>query len=680
VIVLEILKGTSSRRVHESSKLPVTIGRSSTNDVVLTDYHLSGEHAQLTRGPGGLVFRDLKSTNGSVIERGGERLAVDRACRWERPILDGDVLSLGDPANPVRIGVKVSQSSQRSAIASAIGSVVSALHPASTAPGVRAASESDDESDEQLSNRLIASRSIVDLPAVTSAIEHDPADALRIYKALQPLQARLDQSSVLEAAIEATFALLPRATHAAVLLRSDSDRDRFVLAISRERARGRGKPADGSVPDPVRASRAVLRRVLSDRAAVLTANAQEELSSSESIIGGQILSMLAVPLWRGDDIIGLIQADNRHSAGMFAEEDLEVALILGSQAALAIDNATLVQRLRIAEERLRGENVYLRRREGKIRFDNIIGEAPAMKVVLAQLERVIDTRATVCIAGETGTGKELIASAVHNQSQRRDKMFVAQNCAAMPENLLESELFGHRRGAFTSADSDKKGLFEIADGGTLFLDEMGEMPLTLQAKLLRVLQEGTIRPVGATAEKQVDVRIICATNRDLAAEVEQGRFRQDLYYRLMVFPIVLPPLRERREDIPALAAFFLKRYTEEYRAELPGFTQEALDALANYAWPGNIRELENEVQRLVIQAESGHWIEITDLSPRLRKVEGTVNRIAPKKGTLREMVEQVERWLITEALRDHGNNKTKTAATLGITREGLHKKLAKFGL
>jgi len=613
---------------------------------VVTDYHLSGDHAQISQIGEHFVFRDLRSTNGSAIEREGRRIPVDAAARWEVALSDGDFILLGNPADPVRIAVRIG-----------------------------------DEGDEDLGDRLIASRSIMDLPQVADQLEGDPVGALRVYKALQPLGARLEPGEVIEATVAASFELLPRATHVAILLRSDTDKDRFALAVSRERPTGdaeQAPPPDPAV-DRVRASRAVLRRVLGDRAAVLTANALEALSS-ESILGGQILSILAVPLWRGDDIIGLIQADNRASIGMFSENDLEVALLLAGQASLAIDNATLVQRLRIAEERARGENVYLKRKEQKLNFDNIIGDSPAMKAVLGQLERVIDTRATVCIEGETGTGKELIASAVHHQSQRRDKMFVAQNCAAMPENLLESELFGHKRGAFTSADSDKKGLFEIADGGTLFLDEMGEMPMTLQAKLLRVLQEGTIRPVGATAEKQVDVRIICATNRDLSAEVEKGTFRQDLYYRLMVFPIKLPPLRDRREDIPTLAAHFLKRYAGEYRLEIPGFTQDALDALSSYNWPGNIRELENEVQRLVIQAEPAHWIEITDLSPRLRKVEGTVTRIAPKQGTLKEMMEQVERWLITEALRDHGNNKTKTAVTLGITREGLHKKLAKFGV
>jgi transcriptional regulator with GAF, ATPase, and Fis domain len=640
VIVLEILTGSAEQRLHRITGATATIGRSPASTVTLGDYHLSGDHAVITQIGDHYVFRDLRSTNGSAIERAGKRIPIDATARWEIALADGDFLLLGNRADPVRIAVRIG-----------------------------------DEADEELGDRLIASRSIMDLPQVTEGIEgRAPAEALRVYKALQPLGARLEPGEVIEATVKATFELLPRATHVAVLLRSESDKDRFALAVSRQR------DGTAATQDPVRASRSVLRRVLGDRAAVLTANAQEELSSSESIMGGQILSMIAVPLWRGDDIIGLIQADNRFSAGMFHEADLDTVLLLGAQAALAVDNATMFQRIRATAEGARGENAYLKRREQKIKFDNIIGDSPAMKAVLSQLERVIDTRATVCIEGETGTGKELIASAIHYQSSRRDKMFVAQNCAALPENLLESELFGHKRGAFTSADSDKKGLFEIADGGTLFLDEMGEMPMSLQAKLLRVLQEGTIRAVGATSEKQVDVRIICATNRDLAAEVEKGRFRQDLYYRLMVFPIKLPPLRDRREDLPALAAHFLKRYAEEYRVELPGFSQDALDALASYNWPGNIRELENEIQRLVIQAEPGHWIEVTDLSPRLRKIEGTITRIAPQKGTLKEMMDQVERWLIAEALRDHGGNKTKTAAALGITREGLHKKLAKFGV
>ena len=647
MIVLEIVEGTSAGQLYELDQSVVALGRGDDNTVVLTDFHLSGEHGQIFIEGDSYIYRDLRSTNGSSIERDGTRRPVDAAANWEFTLHDGDCLCLGDITNPVVIRVR--------------------LPAPTTAP------------EDDLGDRLIASRSIIDLPAVTYRVEHDPAAALRIYKALQPLSSRLEMSACLEAVVDATFELLPRATHASILLRSDSDKDRFTVALARQRDPSRPVTQEtGS--DTVRASRAVLRRVLSDRAAVLTADAQEELGSSESILGGQIMSIVAVPLWRGDEIRGLIQVDNRASTGMFDERDLELGLVLGGQAALSLDNAALVSRLKVAEERLRGENLYLKRREEQISFDSIIGEAPAMKQIFAQLEKVIDTRATVCIAGETGTGKELIASAVHYQSKRRDCMFVAQNCAAMPENLLESELFGHLKGSFTSADSDKKGLFEIANAGTLFLDEVGEMPLSLQAKLLRVLQEGTIRPVGGTSERQIDVRIICATNRDLAAEVEKGSFRQDLYYRLMVFPIQLPPLRERREDIRALAEHFLRRYCEEFRRDIAGMSQETFDALAGYHWPGNIRELENEIQRLVIQAEPDNWIEVADLSPRLRKVEGTLARIAPKKGTLKEMVAQVERWLLAEALREHNGNKTRTAASLGITREGLHKKLAKFGM
>jgi transcriptional regulator with GAF, ATPase, and Fis domain len=647
VIVLEILEGSARGNVFKFEDGPITLGRADANSLVLRDYHLSGQHGQIFLDGDQFIYRDLRSTNGSLVRRGAESHAVDASVDWEITLRTGDVLELGDPAAPVLVKIGL------------------------PSPAVVAERE-------LAADRLIASRSIVDLPVVTVRVEDNPADALRIYKALSPLSTRLELTDTLEATVEATYQLLPRATHVSILLRSEADKDRFTVALARSR-RGNGEPSGRSV-DPVKASRAVLRRVMAERAAVLTANAQEELGSSESIMGGKILSIVAVPLLRGDQVTGLIQADNRDSAGMFSERDLELALLLGAQATLAIENAALVSRLKSAEDRLRGENRYLKRREEKIRFESIIGESSAMKTVLAQLEKVIDTRATVCILGETGTGKELIASAIHNQSRRRDKMFVAQNCAALPENLLESELFGHKKGSFTSADADKKGLFEIADGGTLFLDEMGEMPLSLQAKLLRTLQEGTIRPVGATSEKQVDVRIICATNRDLAAEVERGAFRQDLYYRLMVFPIKLPPLRERREDIPLLAEHFLRRYCQEYRRDIPGLSQDALDALASYAWPGNIRELENEIQRLVIQADADGWIEVGQLTPQIRKVEGTLARIAPKKGTLKEMMEQVERWLITEALREHDNNKTRTAATLGITREGLHKKLSKFGM
>ena len=423
-----------------------------------------------------------------------------------------------------------------------------------------------------------------------------------------------------------------------------------------------------------------MRRVLTERAAVLVANAPQDLAGVASIMGARIQSIIGVPLWDGEEIRGVIQCDNRASAAMFKERDLEAALLLAGTAALAIENARLFARLRLAEEQLRVENRYLKSRDEKRRGEGPIGKSPAFTEVLRQVQKVTDTRATVCIEGETGTGKELIASLIHYQSGRRDKLFVAQNCAAVPDNLLESELFGHKKGAFTSADSDKKGLFEVADGGTLFLDEIGEMSLNLQAKLLRVLQEGEIRPIGATQTRRVDVRIICATNRSLEKEVAEGRFRQDLYYRLKVFPIRLPPLRERREDIPALCEHFLRKYSAEMKKSVAGFTSEALSQLSAYNWPGNVRELENEVQRLVIQVDPEGFITPELLAPRMRQAEGVLDKITPQKGPLKDMMEEVERFLLVQALKEHGGNKTRTAETLGITREGLHKKLAKFGM
>jgi Nif-specific regulatory protein len=317
------------------------------------------------------------------------------------------------------------------------------------------------------------------------------------------------------------------------------------------------------------------------------------------------------------------------------------------------------------------------------RFDNIIGESAAMRHLFDQVQKVIDTRATVLIEGETGTGKELIASALHYRSQRSDKLFVAQNCAALPETLLESELFGHKRGAFTGATEEKKGLFELADKGTMFLDEVTEMPLTLQAKLLRVLQEGEVRAVGSNIVRKVDVRVVAASNRDIETEVRAGKFREDLYYRLRVFPLRVPPLREREGDIDLLATFFLRRYMNEFAKPLKGFSPESVADMRAYRWPGNVRELENEVQRLVIQADPNTVIGSDILSPRIHhrhETPGILDKEIKLTGNLRAMTDEYERNVITEALRKLGNNKSATAKVLGITREGLHKKLKALGL
>ncbi|MCE7893448.1 MAG: GAF domain-containing protein, partial [Sorangiineae bacterium PRO1] len=447
--------------------------------------------------------------------------------------------------------------------------------------------------------------------------------------------------------------------------------------------RVRGAEGGGEAPGgAVAVTRSVFRKVVRERAAGLAADAPAESFSSESLLGASIRSTIGVPLWKGEEILGVVQVDNRASPGMFDSADLEALGVLAASASLAVANARLVRRLLAAEEQLQKENSFLKSREraktsGAV---EIIGQSRAIRELMKQLDKVVDTRVTVLVEGETGTGKELIASAVHYRSRRRAKLFVAQNCAALPENLLESELFGHKRGSFTGATEEKRGLFDVADGGTLFLDEVTEMPLALQAKLLRVLQEGEIRPVGATHTKIVDVRIVAACNRNLEKEVQAGRFREDLYYRLKVFPIRVPPLRERRDDVPLLAGHFLERYTKEVGKPVAGFSQGSMELLMAYDWPGNVRELENEIQRLVIQAEPDGFITPDLLSPRVRQMEGVIAQAGAVKGSLKDMVERVEKYFILETLREHGNNKTSAAKTLGITREGLHKKLKQLGI
>jgi len=294
------------------------------------------------------------------------------------------------------------------------------------------------------------------------------------------------------------------------------------------------------------------------------------------------------------------------------------------------------------------------------------------------LEKVIDTPTTVLIQGETGTGKELIAKVIHFNGPLRDKPFVAENCGALPEQLLESELFGHVRGAFTGAIANKKGLFAIADGGTIFLDEIGEMSQHMQVKLLRVLQEGQFRPVGGSRTEQVNVRLIASTNRDLEEEVRKGTFREDLYYRINVFQVTPPPLRERKEDILLLANHFLEKYAGKISRPVPRITPRALDLLMLFDWPGNVRELENEMERALTMAGGGKVITEEYLSDKLKRLQGTisVSGLGEASGSLKDVVREVESSMIRSALASAGGNRSKAARSLGLSRQGLLNKIA----
>ncbi len=309
----------------------------------------------------------------------------------------------------------------------------------------------------------------------------------------------------------------------------------------------------------------------------------------------------------------------------------------------------------------------------------IISASPKMETVKKMILKVARSNSTVLIRGESGTGKELIARAVHNQSPRTDEMFQAVNCAAINENLLESELFGHEKGSFTGAHAEKKGLFEIADRGTLFLDEIAELDVGIQAKLLRALQERKIRRVGGTHEISVDVRVIAATNRDLRAMVSDGRFRDDLYYRINVLSIDVPPLRERREDIPVLIEYFLKKHTKNTSRLITGLTPETRKLMVDYSWPGNVRQLESAIERAILLAE-GDKITLEDLPTEVRQEVGPASEGTFKLPAEGINFEDVERNLITQAMEQTDYNITKAAKLLGLTFRTLQYRLEKFGI
>ena len=414
----------------------------------------------------------------------------------------------------------------------------------------------------------------------------------------------------------------------------------------------------------------------------------------DQITGVTTKSMISTPLQKRDRSIGVLEVINKRK-GAFVEADLHFLMTLAPIIAIALDNARMYSELDKAYKELqitdvakddlirdaRQEIFRLRRVVEKgYQFAQIVGKSDRLLEVFKLCEKVIASDITILIEGETGTGKELIARAIHYNGPRRDRAFAAQNCGGIPDTLLASELFGHKKGAYTGAFTDKQGLFQFADGGTVFLDEVAEMSAAMQISLLRVLQEGELKPLGSNKSKKVDVRVISATNRNLAEEVKKGSFRQDLYYRLNVFMIELPPLRERTGDIPLLASHFLSTLNRRTKKRVKGLSSEALYCLSAYPFPGNVRELENEIERAMAMAGHGELIQVEHLSEKLRRGSVTAGRGLELQGSLKERIEALEILVLTECLQRHQGNKTRVARELGLSRNGLMKKMQRYSL
>jgi two-component system response regulator AtoC len=412
------------------------------------------------------------------------------------------------------------------------------------------------------------------------------------------------------------------------------------------------------------------------------------LTALDSFDPDVILTDVRMPKMGGMDLLAALRAKQHPATVIVMSAYGNVDLAIEAMKAGAYDYVSkpfkpdeIVLALRKAEERetLRRENRALREQiQKESQFESILAKSRTMLDIFRTIAKIADFKTTVLITGESGTGKELVARAIHARSARKAGAFVAVNCGAIPENLLESELFGHKRGAFTDANADRRGLFEEANGGALFLDEIGELPLSLQVKLLRVLQEDTIRRLGDTKDIKVDVRIITATHRDLAAEVKAGRFREDLYYRINVLPIAIPPLRSRREDIGLLVDHFIERNNARLGMSIRGVSIEARKSLLEYAWPGNVRELENTMERAMVLAEAD-ILQGSDLPERLRDALDPVQvHLASGELSIKRTTAAIEQILIRRALQKTKGNRTRAAQLLEISHRALLYKIKDY--
>jgi transcriptional regulator with GAF, ATPase, and Fis domain len=480
---------------------------------------------------------------------------------------------------------------------------------------------------------------------------------LDAYQKLHEFSARLmerhDLGELLEALMDAVVEITSADKGFLILTEGDHLDVKVARNVKRENlADGLSQLSDSIIAKVIRTRRPVI---------VSDAMNDDEFAAAKSVMQLRLTSVICVPLLEKGTIIGIIYVGNDQVSELFAEETMRVLTVFAAQASLIVSNALFL-------DELRHDNQQLSRRLEELRFGEIVGSSRAMQEVFRKVDKVASTDISVLITGETGTGKELIAREIHTRSPRKDKPFVTINCGAIPENLLESELFGHVKGAFTGAVANKAGKFQSADTGTLFLDEIGEMPLNLQVKILRAIQERIVVRVGDTRPELIDIRIVCATHRNLEDDIQHGRFREDLFYRLNVVNLHLPPLRERGEDVLVIARYLLSRFAREYDSKVKGFSPNASVAIKKYDWPGNIREMENRLKKGIVLCE-GNLLGPEDL--------GLAADELPAILPLTEAKERWQRQYINEVLALNNGNRTKTARDLGVDPRTIFRHLEK---
>jgi transcriptional regulator with GAF, ATPase, and Fis domain len=605
-----------------------TVGRDPANAVALIDPSVSRKHCLLRPEDGRFQIRDLDSRNGTLVNG----LPVKE--QWLR---HGDEIATGDS-----VFLFLTEEEDRA---------------------VQLSRVEFDDVDHTTETKVIHPKEVMylqpdrllkELPS-TSQVARNLSALLKISRVVHAIR---DLEELQAQLLDLIFEVVP-AGRGAILLAEGAGQE-FNCLYARTRQPGQSQL--------VRVSRTVARQVMKENVAILGMDvASGKLRDVESLATAEVRSLLCVPLSVFQRTIGCIYLDSTSAANRFQEDDLQLMAAVAGISAVALDNARRLQWLEQENQRLSTEISQ---------EQSLVGEGARMKDVFQFIARVAPADSTVLIEGESGTGKDLVARALHRNSHRSSKPFVAINCAAIPEALLESELFGYERGAFTGANTQKKGRLEMADGGVVFLDEIGELAPVLQVKLLRVLQEREFERIGGMHPIKIDVRVIAATNRDLNEAVRTGEFRQDLYFRLAVVKMSTPPLRERREDIPMLARYFVQKHAKLCKVKPKPVSREAMAALVNYEWPGNVRELENAIERSLVMGSSDMVLledlpeSLLEQSPPEEMHEGKYH------GSLKELKKQ----LIVDAVVQTRGNYVEAAGNLGVHPNYLHRLIRNLGL